>query len=137
MDIGIVAKHAGLPASTLRFYEEKGLIESVGRKGLRRLFDEDVLDRLALIALGQHAGFTLDEIAAMFTSKGPKIDREQLLEKADQLDRTIKKLEAMSKGLRHAAKCSAPNHFECSKFQRLLNVATKSQQKRKAGKSVK
>jgi len=42
MDITEVAKTSGLPASTLRFYEEKGLIQSTGRVGLRRLFNSDV-----------------------------------------------------------------------------------------------
>src|SRR5690242_5737449 len=36
LDIGDVARRAGLPVSTLRYYEEKGLIASVGRNGLRR-----------------------------------------------------------------------------------------------------
>lgn len=124
IDIGEVAKHSGLPASTLRFYEEKGLIASSGRHGLRRLFDDSVLQRLALIALGRSAGFSLDEIAAMFNSDGrPRIDREQLLLKADGLDANIKQLIAMRDGLRHAADCPAPSHLECPKFQRLLRAA--------------
>jgi DNA-binding transcriptional MerR regulator len=127
MDIGEVAKNSGLPASTLRFYEEKGLIESTGRHGLRRLFDAGVLERLALIAAGRSAGFSLEEIAAMFSTDGrPRIDREQLLVKADELDRNIKQLIAMRDGLRHAADCSAPSHLECPKFQRLLRVAGKN-----------
>jgi len=44
LDIGEVAQRAGIPASTLRFYEEKGLVTSVGRRGLRRLYDPAVLD---------------------------------------------------------------------------------------------
>ena len=51
MDITEVARRSGVPASTLRFYEEKGLIASIGRRGLHRLFDPGVLERLALIAL--------------------------------------------------------------------------------------
>jgi DNA-binding transcriptional MerR regulator len=127
LDIGEVAKHSGLPASTLRFYEEKGLIESTGRQGLRRLFDVSVLERLALIVLGKSAGFSLDDIAAMFTVDGsPQIDRKQLLIKADELDRDIKHLIAMRDGLRHAADCPAPSHLECPKFQRLLRVVGKN-----------
>ena len=42
-----------VPASTLRFCEEKGLIASIGRRGLRRLFAPGVLERLAVIALGR------------------------------------------------------------------------------------
>ncbi|WP_260440806.1 MerR family DNA-binding transcriptional regulator, partial [Pseudomonas aeruginosa] len=37
LDIGEVARRSGVPASTLRYYEEKGLIASSGRHGLRRL----------------------------------------------------------------------------------------------------
>jgi len=124
LDINEVAKRSGVPASALRFYEEKGLLTSVGRRGLRRLFDPDVLERLALISLGRSAGFTLDEIAVMFAADGrPRIDRKMLADKAKQLDATIRKLSAMRDGLRHAAACPAPSHMECPKFRRLLGLA--------------
>jgi DNA-binding transcriptional MerR regulator len=124
MDIAEVAQRSGVPASTLRFYEEKGLIASVGRQGLRRLFDPAVLERLALIAVGRAAGFSLDEIALMFTSGGkPRIDRKMLAAKADELDRTIRKLTAMRDGLRHAAACPAPSHMECPTFRRIMKAA--------------
>jgi DNA-binding transcriptional MerR regulator len=124
MDISEVAKRSGVPASTLRFYEEKGLIVSVGRTGLRRLFDPGVLERLALIALGRASGFSLDEIGGMFGADGrPQIDRRALMAKADDLDKTIQKLSAMRDGLRHAAVCRAPSHMECPTFRRLLRGA--------------
>ena len=50
LDITEVARRSGVPASTLRFYEEKGLIASIGRHGLRRVFDQRVLERLAFVA---------------------------------------------------------------------------------------
>jgi DNA-binding transcriptional MerR regulator len=124
MDIAEVAKRSGVPASTLRFYEEKGLIASVGRRGLRRLFDPGVLERLGLIALGRAAGFSLDEIARMFASNGrARIDRQLLAAKADELDAKIRELTAMREGLRHAAACKAPSHMECPTFRRLLSAA--------------
>lgn len=124
IDIAEVAQLSGVRASTLRFYEEKGLIASHGRRGLRRLFDPAVLDRLALIALGRASGFSLDEIARMFAPDGrPRIDRKLLAAKADDLDRTIRRLNAMRDGLRHAAVCPAPSHMECPTFRRLLRVA--------------
>ena len=135
MDIGEVAQRSGIPASTLRFYEEKGLIASHGRRGLRRLFDAAVLDRLALIALGSAAGFSLDEIARMFAPDGrPRIDRRMLTAKADQLDRTIHKLGAMRDGLRHAAACPARSHMECPTFRRLLRAAASSKKRGKESK---
>ena len=104
LDINEVARRAGVPASTLRFYEEKGLITSIGRRGLRRLFDPGVLERLALIALGRTSGFSLDEIARMFAPDGrPRIDRRMLAAKAEELDQTIRELTALRDGLRHAA----------------------------------
>ena len=124
MDIAEVARRSGFPASTLRFYEEKGLIASQGRRGLRRSFAPGVLDRLALIALAQAAGFTLDEIGAMFSARGePRIERAALAAKADELDRKVVRLRAMSRGLRHAAACRAPSHAECPTFRRLLQAA--------------
>lgn len=124
MDIAEVARKSGIPASTLRFYEEKRLIRSTGRHGLRRTFAPEVLERLSLISLGSAAGFTLDEIARMFSADGrPRIDRQALLEKARELDATIRKLVAMRRGLRHAAACPAPSHMECPTFRRLLGAA--------------
>jgi DNA-binding transcriptional MerR regulator len=132
LDIGEVAKRAGIPASTLRFYEEKGLVASVGRRGLRRQYDRDVLERLALIALGRSAGFSLDEISRMFATDGRlQVDRPMLVNKADELDLTIRKLGAMRDGLRHAAACRAPSHMECPTFRRLLKVAAETTARRK------
>ncbi|MBF6023446.1 helix-turn-helix domain-containing protein [Lysobacter niastensis] len=132
MDIAAVAKRSGVPASTLRYYEEKGLIASIGRQGLRRVFDPLVVERLALIALGRAAGFSLDEIAAMFAADGrPSIDRRMLTAKAAELDRTIHRLSAMRDGLRHAAACRAPSHLECPTFRRLLAEAAAPARQRK------
>ncbi|MEJ7930641.1 helix-turn-helix domain-containing protein [Ramlibacter sp. AN1015] len=124
MDIAEVAKRSGLAASTLRFYEEKGLIASVGRDGLRRRFGPGVLERLALIALGRSAGLSLDEIRSMLLPEGgARIDRQLLAAKADEIDLRIARLAAMSRGLRHAVACPAPSHAQCPSFQRLLRAA--------------
>jgi DNA-binding transcriptional MerR regulator len=124
MDIAEVAKRTGVPASTLRYYEKKGLIASVGRQGMRRSFTPGVMDQLALISLGQAAGLSLDEIRSMFLPNGqPSIDRQMLAAKADELDALIKRLKAMSRGLRHAAACPAPSHAECPSFQKLIRAA--------------
>lgn len=124
LDIAQVAQISGIPASALRFYEEKGLIVSIGRRGLRRLFDAGVLERLALITLGRASGFSLDEMAAMFSPDGRlRINRKALAVKADELDKTIRELSAMRDSLRHAAVCPAPSHLECPTFRRLLRAA--------------
>jgi DNA-binding transcriptional MerR regulator len=129
MDIGEVSRRSGLKPSALRYYEERGLIRPSGRKGLRRTYAHDVLDRLSLIALARSAGFRLDEIARMFAAGGaarPKIDRALLAGKAGELDGTIRRLLALRNGLRHAARCPAKDHFECPTFRKLLRGALPS-----------
>lgn len=124
LDIGEVVQRAGVPASTLRFYEEKGLIASVGRQGLRRQFNATVLERLALISMGRAAGLSLDDMATMLGPDGqPSINRKLLAARADELEKTVRRLGVMRDALRHAAACSAPSHMECPTFRRILRAA--------------
>ena len=127
LDIAEVAQRCRLPASALRFYEAKGLIKSIGRRGLRRVYAAGIVERLAVRALGRAAGFSLEEIAAMFAPDGRlRIDRQKLAAKAKELDETIKQLTAMRDGLKHAVNCKAPSHMECPKFRRIVQAAPPS-----------
>jgi DNA-binding transcriptional MerR regulator len=124
LDIGEVSRRSGLRPSTLRFYEEKGLVRAIGRNGLRRFYGAGILDHLAMIVLGRAAGFSLDEIVRMLAPDGrPRIDRRVLAERAELLDRKVRELTAMRGGLRHAAACRAPSHMECPTFRRILRAA--------------
>ncbi|RZM72445.1 MerR family transcriptional regulator [Pseudoalteromonas rubra] len=125
MDIADVAKASGLKPSTLRYYEQKGLIRSTGRHGLRRYYDPSVLEKLALINLGRHVGLSLDEIGRMLLPQGVDIDRALLIAKTAELDKQIASMQAIRDGLHHAAHCPAPNHLACPTFQRLMKLAGK------------
>lgn len=121
LDIAEVAQLANVAPSALRFYEKKGLIHPTGRNGLRRQYGANVLNRLALIALGQTAGFTLDDIAAIFDRQGRlTLEPQRLLSRADEIDQTIRELKKVSEGLRHVAGCTAPNHMQCPQFLKIL-----------------
>jgi len=125
-DIGEVSARTGIPPSTLRYYDEIGLISSVGRHGLRRQFAPDVLMQLALVAMGRSAGFSLQEISGMFSVNGtPDLPRSELHQRADALDRQIREMKALSDTLRHVADCPAPSHMECPTFRRLMKVASR------------
>lgn len=132
MDIGVVAKKSGIPVSTLRYYEEIGLIKSHARKGLRRQFSEGVLEQLAIITIGKEAGFKLEELTSyIMSSKTPlKINREKLLKKAKEITKQIEKLSAIRDGLIRAANCKSENHLHCPTFQRLMALSTKKQKKK-------
>lgn len=123
LDIGEVCRQSGLTASALRFYEQKGLIRSIGRAGLRRQFHPSVLERLALIRLGQAAGLSLEEISYMFDDSGElKIDRSLLLAKADLIAQTITRLHTLEHNLRHVVNCPHQQHLQCPSFQKLLHA---------------
>lgn len=135
IDIADVCERSGLPPSTVRYYEEIGLIESLARHGLRRQFGPEITLQLALISLGRSAGFSLSEIGAMFARDGvPKLPRDVLHAKADDLDVQIKEMTTLRNALRHVADCPAPSHMECPKFRKLLNWAKKP---RRAHKHIK
>lgn len=121
IDISELSRRSGVKASALRFYEEKGLIASTGRRGLKRMFRADAAERLSLIALGRASGFSLEEIAGML--EGPDIDRDRLRAKAADLDRRIEQLTRMRDGLRHAADCKVPQLMDCPHFLRIVKVA--------------
>lgn len=124
LDIGVLAKTSGVAPSTLRYYEELGLIRSLARRGLRRQYAEETLTQLALIALGRAAGFSLAQIKGMFDPNGaPQLPRATLHEHADDLDRQIHRMTALRNALRHVADCPAPSHLQCPRFQKLLRIA--------------
>lgn len=126
LDIGDVAHRSGVRPSTLRYYEEIGLITPVARRGLRRQYGPQVLMQLALISLGKTAGFSLSEIVSMFGQNGvPALSRQALHERADALDQQIRNLTTLRKALRHVADCPAPTHMECPKFRRIVRMAAR------------
>ena len=131
IDIGEVARRSGLTTAALRYYEAQGLISSCARHGLRRQYQPQVLQQLAMIALGRTAGFSLAEIRQMFGDDGTlEVDRQALASKADELDRSIRRLTTLREGLRHAAQCPAPRHMDCLKFQQILRAASRPAPKR-------
>lgn len=127
LDIGELARQSGVPPSTLRYYEDIGLIRSEGRHGLRRQYDAPVATQLALISLGKLAGFSLAEMRGMFGADGtPQLLRAELHLRADRLDAQIRDLTRLRDALRHVADCPAETHMDCPKFMRLMQFATRT-----------
>ena len=125
LDISDVVAASGLPASTLRYYESLRLIASAGRHGLRRLYEPEVIQRLALIDMGRAAGLPLAEIAELFGRKAtPDIRREDLHRRALALDSEARGMMALATMMRHVADCPAPSHLECPSFLKLLRVGS-------------
>ena len=72
LTIGEVARRADIRASTIRFYEAKGVLPPALRRGGRRVYGAEILKRLAVIEVAKSAGFELDEIAVLLDSLDPR-----------------------------------------------------------------
>ncbi|MGY6258178.1 MerR family transcriptional regulator [Paraburkholderia caledonica] len=93
MKIGELAERTGLTTSRIRFYERIGLLKSVERQnnGYRSYPDDAVLV-LKLIATGQSAGFSLDELRTLLPRDLTNWEHGTLL---DTLSRKVKDIEAL------------------------------------------
>lgn len=118
--IGIsqVIKQTGLPASTLRYYEEVGLIHPIGRKGNRRQYDARVLQRLALIQTGQQAGFTLAELSVLINdildAEEVRADWHELVQrKLKEMDTLLQNVKRMKGLLEDMMECDDSSLAEC------------------------
>lgn len=98
-----------------------GLIQSIGRKGLRRQYAPKIINKLNIISLGRIAGLSLNEITTMFNESNQlTIDRNLLAQKASDIDLNIKRLKAIRDSLNHVASCPQSDHLECPSFQKLM-----------------
>lgn len=122
LDIGEVVEATGLAASALRFYERRGLLSSSARNGLRRMYDADVIDRVALIVAARDAGFKVREIAELLGASDEPSVRAVLADKVAELDARIDRLVVMRDRLSHGVRCHSPSLLECPHFRRHLQA---------------
>lgn len=116
MSIGEVAEIAGVATSTLRYYEEIGLIPEPERLNKRRRYAEDILPVLALIQLAKDSNFTLDEIKELlhdFTPEIPVSERWQIIaeRKIAEVDAIIQQAQSTKELLVESINCEFL-HFE-------------------------
>lgn len=123
MDIGEVSRRTGLAPSALRYYEAEGLIGSRARCGLRRQYDAEALERLAVIRLFRQAGFRLAEIKQLLTTGGDTSWKVLGRAKHEEIERQIAHLTVVRDQLEHALQCPSPNLFQCPNFRRSVALA--------------
>ena len=129
--IGQIAKRAGVNASALRFYEQKGLIQSLRSEGGRRLYPQDVLRRIAFIRVAQGMGLSLEEIAGALSGlpDGRTPDRHGWERIAGQwqtlLDSRIAALQLMKRKLSACIGCGCLSMKVCNVFNRADCISQK------------
>ena len=120
LSIGQVAKRAGIAASAIRYYEAEGLLPRAERRSGRRVYDESVFERLAIIHLAKGVGFTVAEVKRLlvgFDRRTPPGERWRTLaeRKLVELDDRIAAAKQMKSLLRVVMRCECPTFTDCSR----------------------
>ena len=114
-----VARRSGVAASALRFYEERGLIESERAGSGHRRYRRSVLRRIAFIVFAQKVGLTLEEIGAELAKLPPdrvpnKRDWSRLSKGwSSRIDERIAELERLRAGLTECIGCGCLSLDRC------------------------
>lgn len=105
-----LAKAGGVGAETVRYYQRRGLLETPGRDGGIRRYDESDLGRLRFIRSAQAAGFTLDQIGELIALDAGE-DRARARQLAGE---RIAALDVRIAELRAARDALARLHHDCA-----------------------
>lgn len=118
LTIGEVARRTGVAASALRYYERAGILPPPRRESGQRRYDDGVVRRVAVLRFAQQAGFTLDEIRALFHGFGaetPLGERWQALahDKLRELDALIDRARRMRGAIETGLACGCVSVDDC------------------------
>ncbi|BBX85865.1 MerR family transcriptional regulator [Mycolicibacterium aubagnense] len=114
--IGEVSVRTEVAATTLRYYEQIGLIPAPARVGGQRRYDDAVIDRLHVIRLCKTAGFSLDEIQLLFADEAPGRPASRALAetKLAEIDAKIAELHLARAIVEWGVKCTCPSIDACN-----------------------
>jgi MerR family redox-sensitive transcriptional activator SoxR len=116
LTIGEVAREAGVAATTLRYYEQIGLVPPAARVGGQRRYDESVLARLEVIRLCKSAGFALEEIQLLFADDAPGRPASRALAEAKlaEIDTRMESLARAREVIQWGMRCTCPSIDACT-----------------------
>jgi MerR family transcriptional regulator, redox-sensitive transcriptional activator SoxR len=125
LSIGEVARRTGRRPSSIRYYEQIGLLPAATRLAGRRVYGPDALRTLAVIETGQRAGLTLQEIKALLAASPDDpaaIERlrEVAVRKLPEIAALIEHSLLVRDWLECAARCQCPSLDECPLFDPTL-----------------
>jgi len=109
--VGDVAKRSGVKISTLHFYEDQDLIQSIRNQSNHRRYNTDVLRRIGVIKAAQKVGISLNEIKSALSflpkNKAPtKRDWQKLSNQWKQeLEQKIRQLSALRDNMTSCIGC--------------------------------
>ncbi|AFC44278.1 hypothetical protein OCO_30680 [Mycobacterium intracellulare MOTT-02] len=114
--IGEISRQTGVAATTLRYYEQIGLVPEPTRRGGQRRYDDSILSRLEMIALCKSAGFSLDEIQLLFADDAPGRPASRALAEAKlaEIDAQLESLARARAVIEWGMRCTCPSIDACT-----------------------
>ena len=121
LTIGALARLAGRRPSSIRYYEQIGLLPPAARVSGQRRYGAEAVRTLAVIDTAQRAGLTLDEIKILLSASPDDSAavgrlREVAARKLPEITALIERSELVRGWLECAARCECPNLSECPLF---------------------
>ena len=121
LTITAVARKVGIRPSTLRYYEQIGVLPATQRVAGRRRYDDDSLKQVELIAYAKRAGFTLAQIRsvqenASLGNPPASLWRDLAMRKAAELDQVIVRAQQAKKRLVTLSQCTCRSLAQCGDF---------------------
>ncbi|WP_424455967.1 MerR family transcriptional regulator [Pseudolysinimonas sp.] len=118
MEIGEAAERAGVSVSAVRYYESAGLLPTLRRIGVRRIFGATDLERLRIIATARTLGFSIQEIRALVADQEPPLTPAEAWQrlaqaKLPELERTISQARALSTLIHAGRACDCADIGRC------------------------
>jgi MerR family transcriptional regulator, redox-sensitive transcriptional activator SoxR len=131
LSIGEVARLSGKAPSSIRYYEEIGLLDAPERISGRRRYPRTVERTLAVIETAQRAGLSLDEIRLLLeATRSDDAATERLRQVAEQklpvLREAIERAEIVHRWLEDAARCHCPTLDDCPLFDDPVRLPERS-----------
>jgi DNA-binding transcriptional MerR regulator len=119
MSIGELSERTGVPTTTLRYYDELGLVRPAGRAAGRRRYAASATRDVGVILFFRDIGFTLDEIGRFIAAE--RAGRREIIDrKLAELDEQQRRIEVARTALEHGRRCPASEPMECSRFWSII-----------------
>jgi DNA-binding transcriptional MerR regulator len=107
VQIGVIAARTGVTVETLRYYEKRGLVRPIARRGSGyREYGADSVRVVLFIKRAQALGFSLTEVEELvrlreraWAGDAPRVLRDAAVSKVEDIDHRIRQLSALRDAL--------------------------------------
>lgn len=119
LSIGELSDRTGVPATTLRYYDDLGLVPPAARAAGQRRYTDSAVRDVGLIVYFRDVGFTLAEIKHFIS--GERLSRRELVDhKLIELAEQQHHIQVALDALKHGQACPADDHMACPRFWSII-----------------